>query len=540
MKQIEERSNKRFTFLKKLRNCQTSEQMLHIYCEVVEDDDSREFESIIENNKPSKDDVFMILLTHYDLFLYKAYLFEVDKIADILQTESNKILSIVYKFAYRFGDLNSCNIDYFGLDNPIWKSPIIKLDDKAFFCFIPMVFFSFILPIMDELISNISKDELSKRRSEYLENKIEEIAKTRFPENNILKNFKWHDNGVEYETDLIVFIDSCIIIFEAKSGRIDPSSFRGAPKKLERDIKKLLIDPNIQSQRLKNKLFDLIRNPKKDDAIRKRLPVDLNNIHKILRVSVTLEYFAALQANIKKLKKTDWIPHDINYCPTMSLSDFEKVFDILTHPVEIIYYLEAREKLEMKIHYIGNELHLLGNYIDYRLIFPFTEEQMLISLTHMSKIIDNYYDSLDEGLALEKPKVKISKTFSAILSQLEKRKIHRWTEMGTIMYSLPPHVQDLISSNIYKIKQNVKKNWMIEKHDNLLMYIPPAYGNYALCFFAFCDKNKEKRHIFAENASMQIFENEHIEYCLIIGKNIDSQNAYDLIVLYETSQKTEE
>jgi hypothetical protein len=239
---------------------------------------------------------------------------------------------------------------------------------------------------------------------------------------------------------------------------------------------------------------------------------------------------------VKKLEKTDWIPQDLVYCPTMSIADFEKVFDVLYHPVEVIHYLEVREKLEATVQYVGDELDLLGHYLEHHLIFPETEEQTIFMLTDMSKNIDNYYDSMDAGISIAKPKVKMNTLFESILKQLERRKIPRWTEIGTILYSFSPESQELIASSSYTIKQNVRKNWMVENHENVLMFIPPSNSEYALCYLAYNDKNQEKRYNFAENASLHTFEKQHVKYCLVIGKNIDSKNVYDFIGIYEPTK----
>ncbi len=65
------------------------------------------------------------------------------------------------------------------------------------------------------------------------------------------------------------------------------------------------------------------------DALRDSLPIDLKGIHKIIRVSVTLEDFATLQSNLSRFSETGWLPKGFIPCPTMNLSDFETLFDIL-------------------------------------------------------------------------------------------------------------------------------------------------------------------------------------------------------------------
>ncbi len=533
LSEVEKRLTERFIFLKKLRASKTIEDMVDLYYQTTKTKDSDEMKVFFRQNNFKLDEVFLMLLAHFDLFLQDVYMFDIKETAKVLDINQKSFACLIKRFSYKLGDLSDKNIDYFNLDNPIWYRPLILIDEYTFFCPIPPVFFGFVFQNMDSLISDIDKDLLSKRRSLFLENKIEEIVKTRFPESNVLKNFEWYDGNTKYETDILIFIDSCIIIVEAKSGKIDPSSLRGAPKKLQRDINRLLIEPNLQSERLKNKLLYLINNPEIADPIREKLPIDLKNIYKILRTSVTLEYFANIQSNVKKLQDTDWIPENISYCPTMSLADFEKVFDILEEPVEIIYYLERRETVESTIDYIGNEIDLLGYYINQHLIFP--QNDHFYILAYMSEKIDNYYDSMDSDVILEKPKVKMTKLFQSIIEQLKKRKKHRWIEMGTILYSFPPDAQKQISSKIIEIKKNVKKHWMKKGHKNILLFIPPSNSEYAFCYFAYNNQNKEKRYDYAKWAAEEAFENEHINYCLVIGKNIESSNVYDLIVLYEPS-----
>ena len=180
---------------------------------------------------------------------------------------------------------------------------------------------------------------------------------------NTVSGIKWKYDGTEYETDLITFIDSHALIVEAKSGRISDPALRGAPARLKKHIKEILIAPNTQSKRLKKRLEELIANPKIDDALRDRLPVDLNSIHKIIRVSVSLENFGSIQSNVAQLKETGWLPSDFEPCPTMNIADFETLFDFLYHPVQIIHYLERRQELENVLGYMGDEMDLMGLYI---------------------------------------------------------------------------------------------------------------------------------------------------------------------------------
>ena len=91
---------------------------------------------------------------------------------------------------------------------------------------------------------------------------------------------------------------------------------------------------------------------------------------------------------------------------------------------------------------------------------------------------------------------------------------------------------------LYKIKNNVRKNWMIRGHENILVYVPPKSSKYAFSFAVFCDKNKGKRQEFIEEAIAIGLESEHVEYCLGIGINIDrSDIPYAMIAMSKKENK---
>lgn len=537
LKETEERANARYLLLKRLFKLDSVNKILIEYNNMLGNDE-KNTESLLEffqDKKLTKRDVQAWIISHYDLRISEVYIFNINELSEKIGMSENEIQSIVEEFSYQYGESIEYNIEHIYLNNPIWNKPIIKLDEENFYCALPQLFFSFILDSFNNLVKKLDKEVVSKQKSKYLENKIEEIVKRKFPEVNTLHSLKWKDGSIEYETDLITAIDSVLIIIEAKSGGVDASSLRGAPKRLERDIKKLLIEPNIQSQRLKKKLFKLKDNPSENSSLRDDLPIELEKINKIYRISVTLESFASLQSNVKKLEKTDWLPDDFEPCPTMNIADFETIFDILERPIEIINYLDKRVSVETSIEFMGDELDLLGHYLEHHLNFPHTEEKFNFILTTMSFPIDNYYDSKDSGIELTKPTVKMNKFFQSIINQLEQRKSPRWTEIGMILYSFLPEDQNMFASKLFEVKKNVKKNWMLDGHKNMLIYTPPLNTDYAMAYIVFNNQNKDRRREFAEEASMNAFENEHVKYCLVIGKNIDDENAYSMIALFEPS-----
>ena len=507
---------------RKVRQSSNITNMVYAYHKFIgtsEAESENLLKSFKKNNITDKEYIFSNILYayHTDQYLPKTFIFNYKDIAKELKLDVTIIESILNKFTLTVGDLSELKTEYLFLGNPIWTKPLIMISEEEFFCPLPQLFFSFILKSFDDLIDNIKNNNLADIKAKYLEDKVEKIVHTRFLEANIIKNFKWGT----YENDLVIFIDTYIIIIEAKSGKITDSALRGAPDRLKKKIDELLIAPNKQSQRLKEKLLYLIDNPQVEDEIRNKLPIPLTEDHKILRVSVALEYFASLQSNISALKNTGWIPKDYTPCPSMNIAAFEMLFDIFEHPVQIINYLELREEIEGKIKYQGDELDLIMTYIDNRFIFQNTDHPTIHMLTGMSKPIDDYYQLIDSGMKADKIKIKMNNFFEKVLNQLEDRKPHGWILMSSIIYRLFPDDQQMITDAIDKLKINVEKNWDIDGHDNMLIYNPPISSQYAFSFILYNERNKEQRYDFFDDSCIMALEPEHVQYCLAIGINID-------------------
>ena len=534
--EIEQRNSKRFQELKQLNQVKDKKELIYKYNELIgqQKEDAERFINGVEIDLLDRKTLFSMVMSHYDLRLPENYTFYVEEIFNDLGLDKAATKGILQEFSYSFGELERYDTEYIYLSNPVWLRPLIRIENDKYFCAIPQLFFSFVIPSLERLFEDIDRNELSDRRARYLENKVAEIIHTRFPESNTVPGVKWVHNGTEYETDLITFIDSHALIVEAKSGKISQPALRGAPDRLKRHIKEILVEPNIQSKRLKERLLELIANPDIDVDLREKLPVDLSLVHKVIRVSVTLEDFAMLQANVSQLKDTGWLPDEYEPCPTMNLADFETLFDFLEHPVQIIHYLERREELEDEIGFMGDELDLMGLYIDTLFNIGDVDPGADFIITEMSAPLDAYYNSRDAAIDIPKPKPKISPHFSEIYNQLEQRKTPRWTEIGVILNRFSPDDQQQLTKMIKKLMKNVQRNWDVEGHENMAVCTPPKTSEYALVFLIYNNKNTHRRDEFIDAAAEYGLDTEHVQQCLVIAKNMDMDDlAYHFIGLFQ-------
>ncbi|TGL37046.1 hypothetical protein EHQ52_02825 [Leptospira koniambonensis] len=412
---------------------------------------------------------------------------------------------------------------------------------EEYFCIIAQLFFGSSFFIIDSMLSEIDKDSLHERRSKYLEQKIEAIVKRRFPETLTVPKTKWKDGDKEYETDLITFIDSYAIIIEAKSAKVSKEGLRGAPERVKRHIKDLIVEPSIQSKRFEDRLRLLIANPGIEDPLKQKLPVDLSTIRKIIRISVSLEDFATVQSNLNRFKHTKWFPQSFVPCPTLNLADFETVFDFLEHPVQILHYFERRAELErdVKTEIIGDELDYLGFYLSTLLSQGYVYEngRDLLVITSMSSPIDHYYHSRDLGKEVPKPRPKIKKLFKEIFLKLEERSIPGWTEIGVALNMFTPDDQEKIENFLSKLKMQAKNKWSSPDLKNILLYAPPVGNEYGLAYVLFSDSTLHRKYEFIENAASQVFQTKHVKKSLVIAKNVDDEEIpYHYIAMYQRSE----
>lgn len=536
IKITEKKLNNRFSILRKVMRASSKKEMIKTYYRLLEIDEA-DAEKFIESYVHSSIDkrmIFGLLMSHYDLRSDELYEVSISEIAEFSSISKENIEAILATFSLCPGSTSDHPLDHLALNNPIWTKPIIQIEGK-FYCPIPQLFFSFIFPILDGLIEKIDKDELHQRRSGFLESSISKIVKTRFPEANTIINIKWREEGVAYENDLITIIDSQLLIFEAKSQRITSQALRGAPDRLKKHIQEIIVDPSIQSKRLENKLNELRLNPEIKHSLRKKIPVDLSAIKVVKRVSVTLDSFGIIESSVNDLRQAGWLPQEFEPCPTMNLADFETVFDLLEHPVQILHYLTRRAEIHSEVDFQGDELDILGLYLDSMLEnHEIYDRGMSIFISGMSSKVDDYYNSLDAGIKKDKPAPKTSKLFKSVFNQLERRKIPRWTEIGVMLNRFSPKDQVKIAQHINDQKNIVNITWRNPEHKNMLIYSPPESSSIAFSYVMYKDANAKERSKYIEKAAELALAPEHVKQCLVIAKNIDrNESAYDFIALCE-------
>ena len=351
---------------------------------------------------------------------------------DLPDQEQGAAYQLFDSLAIGFGDLSSADLEHFHLANPVRLRPFIRLADGRYFCCNPQ---SLLTSLAEIFLAICDRKRSTKKRSErfrgeWLEQKLRDVLKRGFPSASIHHSVKWgsHSAGMEGgECDMVVLIDSTLLLFEAKSGKIDDPAKRGALNSLKGALRLLVVDPSDQSERFARHLQSssgLIALEASDGT----LEFDADSIRNIVRVNVLLDTVGPLSAHWPKLQDAGLLPADRAMAPTMSVFELETVMEVLSLEIERCHYLSRRGDLERDITYTADELDLLADYLENQFnVGRATHGERW--LYGKSASISEAYGSLEMR---EPPRFDIKRTryWAELLKALENHKPKGWTRFG--------------------------------------------------------------------------------------------------------------
>src|SRR5262249_36288322 len=161
------------------------------------------------------------------------------------------------------------------------------------------------IEMLESLIQ--SDEKLLKRyqdriRPNYLEDEVAHLCKHAFPGSDVYRGLLWQDaNGREGETDVLVLFDAIALIIECKSGRISKPGRRGAPERLQTEIRKLIEDAAKQSERFGEFPLSTANTIAVQDRAGASHQIDANKILKAVRLNITLDFFGPVGCEVRAM-----------------------------------------------------------------------------------------------------------------------------------------------------------------------------------------------------------------------------------------------
>lgn len=477
----------------------------------------------------SRDNIVALIFNHSDLLLRDLYTFTSNDAANLAGAKANAWKNILDLLSCAQGDFADRKLDHLLLDNPVWTRPLIRLGEGCYFIAIPQAFFSHIHRIMAHLASEIAaKKTLENCRADFLEAELERLLLRALPHARIEKNIKWLSGSGQYETDMIAIIDRTMIIAEAKSGAISDPALRGAPDRAKRHVRELVFEPSIQSERFQNFVESAQQGDENAQHALKKKNLWPLDIQRFVRLAITLEDFSVIASSEKELKSVGWVDEKHELAPNMTAADFEIVCNILDDEAILVHYLSERGRLQKRFKTLADELDWLGFYLETGFAFAATEKTDLesLSLSGLSKSIDDYVNAFELGLELKKPTFRRSKLWTQTLGKIGSRRMPGWIEASiALLRAASVEEQRKVHRHLRRVIKKTPREWS-KPNRKTAVFIVPSYDNaIPVILFAHPNISLGEQRAEAQAFAQQCFQDPEISMCLVIGFNAKIPDA---------------
>jgi hypothetical protein len=333
-----------------------------------------------------------------------------------------------------------------------------------------------------------------------------------------------------------------IILFEAKSASLTAAGLRGAPDRVRRHVRELVVEPSEQSERL----ADVIRKAKAGDKaaleVTDSLSLVVTNVDTITRVSVTLDDFSVLASAETDLKEAGWAPNDLPLALTLNIADFGCVADILSEPLFFIHYLHDRSRIQKATKILGDELDYLGLYLKSGFNLGTLERgEYHVAISGMSNPIDHYYTSRDAGVAVPKPQPKVHRYFTTVLREMARRDFESWTTAGLdLLRSGSLDEQERAVRGMERLRANVRRNYRDPAHECCMIIIPPEGREGIVMFYVYNDAAREKRNDIVSQLAAEALDGCSRPRCTVVGRKLKEWNRPYAFVMIAKSPDEED
>lgn len=536
MRVLEERATKRWNLMGEIFDSRSVNQLVHRFFAKYPgiEGNPEEFLCLLPRDV-SLNGVKSLLMGFADTELYELFLFDCDCIARVSRRPVEVVRRVLEDLSMRPGELDEHRVQEFFLENPIWMKPGIILQEQFLFP-MPQVVFSHIHGLMRTLAKAADlQDRLQKRRATYLEDTIKCTIQRTLPSASLSVSARWEFKGETFETDLLGQIDRVVLIIEAKSGALTVQGLRGAPERVRRHVQDLVVRPAEQSARLEQLIWQAKAGDKAAIATTTHLGLKPKEVDTVIRISVTLEEFSMMSIAERELKAAGWVPPSLRLAPTLNITDLQCVAEILHEPVYFLHYFAERERNQKEIKLIGDELDLLGLYLETG--FNYDERKLEgnpLVTTGLSQRVDHYFNSLDAGITVQKPRPKIHRALENIVHGVQNRMIMGWTTIALDLLRVGNlDEQGTLFRKIKKLSKRVRKTYRDPKHICSYVVIPPAHREAFAIFYVYPQVISARRYEVAEELAGRQLAQAGRSRCVVVGKMIEAWNyPYSFVAVY--------
>jgi len=319
-------------------------------------------------------------------------------------------------------------------------------------------------------------------------------------------------------------------------------------------LRELIEEPSEQALRF---IDHLKRNQEEHSFKTKRGVINLIDSRRTkyyIPLGVTLSHLGLIGSNLKKLIRTKVVNKQLEeLAPSMNLTDLEVIFELLPLEIQKIHYFARRREFEAHMEYEGDELDLLGFYLDNGFNIGDTEyaRDAVMNLSLKSKELDPYFVGTSEGKSVVKPELAMTKWWKDLLIAISNKKTDGWVEIGFILLNSTKEDQTKFEGMFKELMLRVKKGKVDKLHNWVMFASGPERRRYLIAGYPYTTTEKDVRNgVMGEIISDENFR--EARGCVVIGVQTDrldypcsvlarrvSTNLFDTLTLQQSLRQHE-
>lgn len=251
--------------------------------------------------------------------------------------------------------------------------------------------------------------------------------------------------------------------------------------------------------------------------------IDSRRIRYYIPLGVTLSHLGLIGSNLKKLIEGKVMKKTLEeLAPSISFTDLEAIFELLPMEVQKIHYFARRREFEAHMEYEGDELDLLGFYLENGFNIGDTEyaRDLEMNLSLKSKELDPYFVGTSEGKNIVKPELAMTKWWKDLLQAISERKTDGWVETGFILLNSTKEDQKKFESMFKELMVRIKKGKVDKLHNWVMFASGPERRRYLIAGYPYTTTEINVRNgVMGEIISDENFGK--ARGCVVIGVQMD-------------------
>jgi hypothetical protein len=311
--------------------------------------------------------------------------------------------------------------------SPLVAFPFLRHGQR---CYLPDFDYisGYIVPLLEPHLTE--KKRFSKHRANTVDRLAISCLRQMLPGAEAYQHVLYasREGGKEYQAELdgLVLFDEVAFILEGKASKLSLQSRQGDLERLRRDLSRSIGEAWLQGRRARGYLDSAPIASFKDEQ-GKTFVVDAERISKVFVVVPTLYPMGHFATNLRVTREWQLIPK--GEAPwVVSLTDLMIVRDIISHPAELIAYLEWRHGLlEDENTFFPDEVELFGAYL-YGWMRPRdSPTDALVQVTGSQEDFDDWYMYLEgEAPKAMRPRKQTTPIVRRFREKMERQRPPGW------------------------------------------------------------------------------------------------------------------